>query len=229
MSSVVWPLPGCSRIVGAIVLLAAAVVPHPAEATPAAGHDGLAVPLVAPRLVAGSTTTIRWSRLPPEVEEFELLLSLDGGASYAVRLTPELVPATRRLAWQVPNLPVRDARLRLRVGVGGREIESPPSASFEIVAAPSAAAATLRYSAGEWWTSRPAGPSSPEPVSGERRWRRPGASRIETVLALAPDETHQLTFDPASQPVALPVAVLERPALAAWSDPSRPIAPTQRE
>jgi hypothetical protein len=109
--------------------------------TPASGH----------RLVAGGFTHVRWSALPPGTKEFELLLSVDGGHSYLLRLTPQLDPSLGVYAWRVPNLPAPLARLRLRVGIDGREVECPPSEPFTIVPIDTEPRALVEHRAGEWW------------------------------------------------------------------------------
>lgn len=217
----------CGSVTAALLCLGLA---RPAAAGRDLVADGsVTAPAPGARLVAGTTTEIRWSGLPPAVEEFELLLSLDGGDSFPVRLTPQLDPATRRLEWQVPDLPVRGARLRLRVGIDGREIESVPSGRFDIVGGVAGTAAPLRYWQGEWWTAATPGPSSPERLAPERRLRPDSGSHLESAIGLLPDDGHQLTFSLADAPLAPPAARLERPAPAAWSNPTRPVAPTQRE
>jgi len=70
-------------------------------------------------LEAGQRVEISWSL--PEVgsdsfSEMELVLSLDGGRTFPVRVTRELDPKTRSLSWRVPALPALHARLALRGG-----------------------------------------------------------------------------------------------------------------
>ncbi len=211
----------------AALVLAGARPASASDALPASGH--ILAPAAGERLAAGSTAIVRWSDLPAEVEEFELLLSLDGGHSYGVRLTPRLDPATRELSWVVPNLPADDARLRLRVGIGGSEIESAASAPFRILGCQRAPAATLRFAAGEWWTAALAAPPPSELPSREQRADLPGPTRSVDALALLPNETHPFDVTPAASPAAHPVGATGRPVPAAWSNPSRPVAPPQRE
>ncbi|HVR97417.1 MAG TPA: hypothetical protein VMW27_12435, partial [Thermoanaerobaculia bacterium] len=86
--------------------------------------------LVAPApgavLAAGSTVEFAWVARPgfdrfAGIDEWEAFLSVDGGASYPVRITPHLDRDLRRVLWRVPALPSRDARLMLRFGDEGRE------------------------------------------------------------------------------------------------------------
>jgi hypothetical protein len=124
-----------------LVLLAAA---------PAFGTISVTAP-PARDLMAGERVTIAWSALPAGVEELEILLSLDGGRSYPVRLTPSMDPGRAVFEWIVPNLPATRARVRLRMGIGGRESESDASAPFQIARAVGAPIAPLDFRDGEWW------------------------------------------------------------------------------
>lgn len=104
-------------------------------------------------LRAGEWAEVVWTTLPPEVEEFELLLSLDDGASYTIRLTPQLDPAIGSYRWLVPNLPSQRARLQVRAGIDHREIERPPGEVFEIVGEAVRPLSGLRWLDGELWSS----------------------------------------------------------------------------
>jgi hypothetical protein len=106
-----------------------------------------------PTFRAGDVVNLQWTPLPPEAEEFELLLSLDGGRHF-VRLTEMQGPGARTLEWRVPNLPSGDARLRLRMGRMGEEIELELSAPFTIVGSEDKPVAGVSFREGEWWTSQ---------------------------------------------------------------------------
>ncbi len=118
---------------------------------PAAGHI----------VRAGEWAEVEWTPLPPSVEEFELLLSLDDGARFTVRLTPQLDPAIGGYRWLVPNFPTTRARIQLRVGIDHREIEGPTGEAFEIVGKATQQLAGLRWLDGEWWSSTIAWPAPP--------------------------------------------------------------------
>lgn len=84
-----------------------------------------AVELTAPRarttLVGGATAEIAWQPAAGFAElaganEWEAFLSVDGGKSFPVRLTPHLDLDRRRFAFRVPDLPSDDVRLLLRIG-----------------------------------------------------------------------------------------------------------------
>lgn len=112
-------------------------------------------------LRAGEWVEVEWTALPPEVEEFELLLSLDDGASIAVRLTSQLNPAISSFRWRVPNFPTSRARIQLRVGINHHEIERRPGEAFEIVGEAAQPLAGLRWHEGEWWATGHTWPAPP--------------------------------------------------------------------
>ncbi len=99
---------------------------------------------------AGETARIEWRGLPRGVEELELLLSIEGRES-PIRVTPQLAAEAGLLLWQVPNLPSRRARLAIRYGLDGEEIEGEPGAAFEILPAAGEPPAALEFRRGEWW------------------------------------------------------------------------------
>lgn len=112
-------------------------------------------------LRAGEWAEVAWTPLPPAVEEFELLLSLDDGASFAVRLTPQLDPAIGGYRWLVPNFPSRRARIQLRVGIDHYEIERPAGEAFEILGETARPLSGLRWLDGEWWSTSIPWPAPP--------------------------------------------------------------------
>jgi hypothetical protein len=99
---------------------------------------------------AGETARIEWQGLPRGVEELELLLTIEGRA-LPIRVTPQLIARTGVILWRVPNLPSRRARLAVRYGLDGEEIEGEPGAAFEILPAAGEPPATLDFRQGEWW------------------------------------------------------------------------------
>jgi hypothetical protein len=103
------------------------------------GSAAAALQIVEPRagavLRGGSFATLQWSAatLPPGAEEWEAFLSLDGGAYYAVRITPHLDVARRQFSWLVPNVDTRQARILIRTGDERRETLFELPATFAIV------------------------------------------------------------------------------------------------
>jgi hypothetical protein len=86
----------------------------------------LVSPAAGTALAPGSQAELEWAPLAsfsrlPAAEEWEAFLSLDGGATYPVRLTPHLDQDLRRVRFRVPDLPAADARILLRFGDERRE------------------------------------------------------------------------------------------------------------
>ena len=73
-------------------------------------------------LYPGQKVRVEWqTSIPnpihwPSCEEMELWLSLDGGYTYAVQITPSMDPRTAFFYWIVPNTPTNSALLDIRFG-----------------------------------------------------------------------------------------------------------------
>lgn len=120
--------------------LACFLVPLALMAAGEAGASVVSAPeLVAPAagqaLRAGSLAVVEWEGQPPleEAEEWEAFLSLDGGRTHPLRITPHLDLSIRRFTFRVPAFPTHDARLLLRFGDERREVEVEPPHRFAIV------------------------------------------------------------------------------------------------
>jgi len=125
----------------AVILLAGA---QPSLARPEATLPSDLHPIVqlAPSqgtvLVAGSSAELRWAELAGfaelrEVEEWEAFLSLDGGKTYPVRITPHLDRDVQTVRWEVPSAASSDARLLFRFGREEEgEVGYSPQVSFKI-------------------------------------------------------------------------------------------------
>ncbi len=94
---------------------------------------------------------IRWSPLPEDVEEMELLLSVDGLDAASIRLTPQIDPQAGSFQWDVPRIAVSAARLRIRYGREGRETDGEPGEPFSISVSPCFGMAPLLHRDGELW------------------------------------------------------------------------------
>src|SRR5439155_12272878 len=122
-----------------------------------------AVPALAPlpRVVrAGDVVALAWSGVPDDAREIEVLLSVDDGAHFPLRVTAELDVRGGRALWRVPNLPVESARLRLRFGTAAGEVEAAPGECFRIVADPRLPLDLDLLHEGSWW----AGPRDRAPL-----------------------------------------------------------------
>src|ERR1044071_234030 len=127
------PSPGLRRTALAVTLLLLGACCGTARASSLRAGESDAWAVLAVPAQVRSGDRLRLELAPPDgVEELEILLSVDGGRSYPVRVTPSLEHAPRTLEWNVPNLPAAEARLKIRFRVRGREIEAPPSAAFAI-------------------------------------------------------------------------------------------------
>lgn len=129
-----------------LILAATLSLAMPAGVAGAAGAARLPVRVVAPapdtELIPGSLVTLEWAvpegtprDLGAEIKEWEAFLSLDGGRTWPLRLTPHLDVDRQRFAFTVPNFPTRDARLLLRFGDEREETEVDVPGRFAIAAA----------------------------------------------------------------------------------------------
>nr|MDQ2970586.1 hypothetical protein [Acidobacteriota bacterium] len=137
--------------------------------------SGLWRPAAGERVSPGATVEARWTLSPsdPRVgDEAELLLSLDGGRSFSLRVSREVLPESGRAVWRVPSLPSSHARLALRTGRSGEdESESVilVGAEFEIAVTQRGVAEELFRGRAEWTTraaARDAGASPPVSTGG---------------------------------------------------------------
>lgn len=94
-------------------------------------------PLDGAMLPAGGTTELAFElgagwEGAPALREWEVFLSVDGGRTWSVRLTPHLDLATTRIAVRLPDLVTGDARLLLRIGDERIEYEQLVPVALEI-------------------------------------------------------------------------------------------------
>jgi hypothetical protein len=182
--------------------------------TPARAPIRLTSPGAGATLTAGTTAELAWEALPglaplSKVEEWEAFLSVDGGATYPLRVTPHLDQDLRRIRWQVPAVPTADARLLLRLGDERREIVVELPQRFTIVPAPAITIPFLMASV----ASAPGEPALPG-RAGVFAWvagsRRGGALR--QVIA-APGPGWRTRLEPASPADETTILADGRPSL----------------
>ena len=162
-----------------------------------------------PRFRAGEVVRLRWTPLPPEAEEFELLLSLDGGHHF-IRLTEMQEPGLESFEWRVPNLPSGDARLRLRMGLRGEEIDLELSAPFTILSDDHEPVAGIAFRAGEWWTSQTVSAGLPNVQVPHQHAESP----------LPPDWVAHLASTLARDDIATALPAATATARSAYADPN---------
>lgn len=129
-------------ILAALLALAASAAEGKLVPPPVPGAPAPAIELLAPRdgenWVSGEIAEVAWRTTDEgwlaRIEEWEAFLSVDGGRSWPVRLTPHLDRGLGRYRFIVPNLPSEQARLLLRFGDERREVEVAPGAHFAIQA-----------------------------------------------------------------------------------------------
>jgi hypothetical protein len=111
-----------------------------------------AVPAPGTSLRAGELTNLRFEVAGEEadVDEMEVLLSLDGGKTFSLRVTKEMSAGTHELWWRVPNLPTTAARIALRVGGEEGEVIRDVSGEFTIVGDATEPLEEVRPFRGEW-------------------------------------------------------------------------------
>ncbi len=168
------------------------------------------------RLLSGSTVTVEWSKgaMPgDEVGEMELVLSLDGGRSFDVRVSGEIEPDVGRIDWRVPSLPARHARLALRTGNGTRDSEAIRivSAEFEILRDSDTAEEPFLRIDGEWRTRDAL-------LVPQSRPSPPRALEAEPAL-FARDASQAVGAPPRTDPLEKPLPVSSGPHVCAGATP----------
>lgn len=131
-----------------IISLGLAVVSVCSNAGAASG--GYSAHLISPRpaqvLYPGQRIRIEWKSVLPQTDaagcEMELFLSLDGGRTFTICITPQMNPKDTSFVWTVPNTPTNAAVLDIRFGCEHYypESSSPQPASTFVIASAAAAA-----------------------------------------------------------------------------------------
>jgi hypothetical protein len=152
------------------------------------------------RLEPGSIVRVSWtlgSLTERDFDEMELVLSLDGGQSFPLRVTRDVSTAAESLLWRVPRLPSAHARLGLRTGSGERketETIRIVGGEFTILAGTGDPLEEIRRVRGEWRTREAAGGANDLP-------ERSLSGAPEEVRAAFPSErAAEVPGSPASTP-----------------------------
>jgi hypothetical protein len=159
-------------------------------------------PVRGARLQPGAIVRVSWTRGVSgerEFDEMELVLSLDGGRSFPLRVTREVSPAEDSVLWRVPRLPSARARIALRAGRSEKpesETIRTVSAEFTILADADDPLEQLCRVRGEWRTREAAGSAKDLP---------------EGSLSDSPDEMRSaLSPDGAAEPSGSTVTAPDR-------------------
>jgi hypothetical protein len=211
----------------ALAGLLSACLALPAVASPEAAPAlvRLAAPAEGASLRAGALAELAWEPLAAtaHAEEWEAFLSLDGGAHYTIRITPHLDRDLRRVLWQVPATPTRDARLLLRFGNEREETAVELPQRFSIAGSggpPGFEAAPVRLALGRGEPALPGHAGVVAWIEGDRRGgsahavvatEPPSAQSLPSIAESAAERaaletTPRPTFDPAAETSGGPVA-----------------------
>ncbi len=125
----------------------------------AAAQEAFRFPAPGASFTSGATAEASWTG-PCErgdADEAELVLSLDDGITFPIRLTEEMPACASTQRWRVPDVESSRARLGLRRGREGRGDEERivlVSARFSIVAGARPSGPGPTRGAVEWWTEQ---------------------------------------------------------------------------
>jgi len=184
-------------------LLAAAVALFGAAAALSASEPSFLSPSHGEALAPGAVIEVEWrsaceSDIPSGYDEAELVLSLDGGLTYPIRVSRELDPCESTHAWRVPAIATDSARIALRMGEqrhGESEQLAAISHTFRILPDPEGRAQALVPRAGEWGTA-----PETEVVGARDRLGRSMGSAAERLTA--PSERVVFSLPPATAALA---------------------------
>jgi len=115
-----------------VAMFALALSLAPQLVNTSSGSGAYVAQLISPApgqiLYPGQKVRVEWRSMLPPVNltgcETEVWLSLDGGATYPMCITPILDPKAQYFFWIVPNMPTTKAVLDIRFGCDGWYPES---------------------------------------------------------------------------------------------------------
>jgi hypothetical protein len=177
-------------------------------------------PAAGQSLAPGSVVEVRWGSLCAagmKADEAELVLSVDGGATFPIRVSHELSPCETRYLWRVPVLATGRARLGVRTGhegFGETERIALVGGEFRILSDLDGRVQQLYRRVAEWWTPEPAILTAQDLLDRTMSPERGHLSRSDdSADAAAPPETPVFgpalataAFTVASTPRAMPIA-----------------------
>lgn len=125
-----------------VIAVALSVAPILVNTSKAAG--GYSAQLISPRagqvVCPGQTIRVEWKSTLPSINlgacEMEVWLSLDGGRTFSMWISPWMDPKAQYFYWTVPNIPTNQAVLDIRFGCepGYPESYAPQPASMFTIA-----------------------------------------------------------------------------------------------
>jgi hypothetical protein len=179
--------------------------------SPAAGQE----------LTAGTEAVVEWEglALPPHADEWEAFLSVDGGKTWPIRITPHLDLSIRQFTFRVPDLPTREARLLLRFGDERQEVETETPQRFAIRPGPMTGELPPRHAFSRGERPREGARGVAFWVEGSRQ-----GGRLREVAALDPPDTFSEV-----RPVRLPWLPLIWPAAGRHDLPAPAVAKVDPE
>jgi hypothetical protein len=130
------------------------------EASLAAAEPRFSTPVHGDVLASGVSHEVRWTSPcedAVETDEMELVLSVDGGWTFPIRLTAELSPCSSSFRWKVPALSASRAVLAVRRGIEGEpesERVAIVSGEFRITSFETSPTSSLVRGPSEWWTQQ---------------------------------------------------------------------------
>jgi len=183
----------------------------------------------------GDVIDLAWAVPAAGIEELEVVLSIDGGERYTIRVTPELARAQSHYTWKVPGLAAAHARLCVRYGRERDEQLSAPTPEFTIASAPAPGTASALGSAwvthadnaSTWWDETDTAPAAAQeaslrgdaalvrglaaPTTGVMPRRAPAPAALAPAATFAYDSTPALAAALAAAPVStVPLYVPQR-------------------
>lgn len=127
-----------------IIVLAVALIFAPQFVNTSDAAGTYSARLISPRggqvLHPGQNVKVQWTSVLPHIDltgcEMEVWLSLDGGRTFTMCITPILDPKAQFFYWTVPNIPTNAAVMDIRFGCEGwyPESYSPQAGSTFVIA-----------------------------------------------------------------------------------------------
>jgi hypothetical protein len=198
-----WQVASAAMV--ALVTVARADTPTERFLSPARGEA----------LAPGAIVEVRWTSFcagrTGRIDEAEIILSLDGGLTFPIRVSQELDPCETRFLWRVPMLATGRARLALRTGsegFGETERIALTSADFRILSDLDGRVQELYRRAAEWWTPPEATFLTAEDLFG-------GAMSSAAGRILAPFVSTEIGAPPAPASVSPVRTLLSRASIGA--------------